>query len=157
MIVAATLFNRFSGRPLDSVAVNYKRWTSQRMQNVLRQYDIDGEKVYLTERDVIELEENAENYRTAYELIASHRADSYPCPWGDTCPARNLNNIDDLTAEEHANVAYNMTRRIVEQRALKRSKGKMDIEKVIKAREGTINKDSAAVMYQPVKTHLIMC
>ena len=116
-IVAFRIWEKRNGRAQDSVSVNYKRWTSQRMANVL--------KSGYSEWEMIKLEENAQNMRDAYELLK--KPGKHMCPWGINCPAKNLDNGVNIgsgvkSAEKHIRYAYYMT--------------KLEIDRNMKAREG---------------------
>lgn len=81
------------GRSDEAIDVNYKRYSAQRMG--LRQkswIDKDKKGVHLIESDLIRLEENAENARTAAEII--QEGGPFVCPWGKHCPFVNVKEFD---------------------------------------------------------------
>jgi hypothetical protein len=125
-IVAFRIWEKRNGRAQDGVSVNFKRWTSQRMANVLN----NG----YSEWDMIKLEENAQNMRTAYELLK--KPGKHPCPWGRNCPAKNLDSGADLVPgdqsdEKHIRYAYNMT--------------KLEIDRNMEKRKGLVAANEAAL------------
>ena len=147
ILVFLTLYNRFSGRPLDNVAITSKRLTSDRVSLGLQTFTSEGEQLHLSERDLIEMEQNAIHYRTAYDQIHSSKASTYECPWGSTCPADRLK--QDMTALKHINYAYNATRKAIFNRAKNRG------EKYISSDNTTI--DDTAFTYKPISTQIVMC
>ena len=127
-IVAYRIWEKRRGRAQDGVSVNQKRWTAQRMGNMLRNDD------NYTEWDMIKLEENSQNRRDAYAMI--HQPGTYRCPWGKTCPAvvNGLTNeyiqqanTDDFTPEQHIKYAYNMTKAQIDRHAKLRHTKETDI------------------------------
>lgn len=144
VLVLLTLYNRFSGRPLDNVAMNSKRWTSERVRLGLQTFTSEGSQLHLSERDFIELEENAMRYRTAYHHINSGKISTYECPWGMECPAKTTTPKTTMTALQHINYAYNVTRDKILQRAK---------ERPISVTAPT----DAALSYAPLSTQVVMC
>lgn len=118
-IVAFRIWEKRNGRAQDSVSVNYKRWTSQRMGNMLN-YGYN-------EWEMIKLEENAQHMRDAYKLVRKHG--THMCPWGQDCPVKQHDGKEKEfkdDAEGHIRYAYNMTKRKIDQQKEKRLKQQKD-------------------------------
>lgn len=115
-IVAFRIWEKRNGRVQDNVSVNYKRWTSQRMANVLK-FDYN-------EWEMIKLEENAQHMRDAYKLVRKHG--THMCPWDQDCPVKQHDKDFKDDAEGHIRYAYNMTKRKIDQQQQKRLEGQKD-------------------------------
>jgi len=135
-IVAYRLWEKRKGRAQDGVTVNLRRWTSQRMSNVLRND--------YSEWDMIKLEENSQHMRDAYKLL--NKAGKHRCPWGATCPALKYGlatadgQIRDgmLTAEQHIKYAYNMTKLAIDRNKENRVKNKGSLNLAAKTYEDAV-------------------
>ena len=110
IIVFMTFWKRQSGRSLDNVSINYKRWAAQ--------HTFTRIKCDYTEYELLQLETNAENLRKAYTLLNSDGP--VPCPWGADCPARTSNTSDK--PEQHILEAYDATKKSIEEARLRRLK-----------------------------------
>jgi hypothetical protein len=80
------------GKSDEAIAVNYGRYSAQRMGLRQKSWIAKDKKVHLIEADLIRLEENAENARKAATIIKE--GGPFVCPWGKNCPFVNVEELD---------------------------------------------------------------